>query len=106
MPLAITLHDNTYFTEEFKNIVRSCKEILLDNSSEYSMLDRTFLYAHRNNFYAYLRGCGFSEELIWPIAFINDITDPTKGFENKKILRTVTIDVIDSIILPLRTNHN
>ncbi len=106
MPLDINVYDDLYFSESFKNIIRSCKEILLETSSEYAILDRSFLFAHRNNFYAYLRGCGFDERVIWVIAFINDIVDPTLGFEDKKTLRTVTLDTIDRIILPLRTKHN
>ena len=106
MPIDIPVYDNIYFSEEFKVIVRSCKEILLEGSSEFAMEDRSFLYAHRNNFYAYLRGLGFDERLVWVIAFINDITDPTKGFEHMTSLRTVTINAIDSIILPLRTKYN
>lgn len=106
MPLDIPVYDDLYFSEPFKVIVRSCKEVLLENSSEFAIIDRSFLYAHRNNFYAFLRGLGFDERLIWVIAFINDIVDPMISFESKKTLRTVTLDTIDRIILPLRTKHN
>lgn len=105
MPLDIPVYDDVYFSDDFKVVVRSCKEILLEGASDYPLNDRAFLYAHRNNFYALLRGLGFDERLLWTIAFINDINDPTTGFENKSILKTVTINAVDSIILPLRTKH-
>lgn len=106
MPLAkLPTYDDTYFSESFKVIIRSCKEVLLETSSEYPITDKSFLYAHRNNFYAWLRGLGFDERLLWTIAFINDIKDPTGDITYLTKIQTVTIDSVDSIILPLKTKY-
>ena len=106
MPLAkLVTEQDIYFSEPFKVIVRSCKEVLLEGSTVLPITDRSFLYAHRNNFYAWLRGIGFDERLIWVTAFINDIKDPTGDISYLKEIRTVTIDAVDSIILPLKTKY-
>ena len=106
MPINIPVAEDIYFSESFKVVIRSCKEILLNEATELTIVDRSFLFAHRNNFYAFLRGLGVDERLLWVIAFINDITDPTQGFENKKTIWTVTLESVDRLILPLRTKHN
>lgn len=106
MPLAnLTVPEDLYFTESFKTVIRSCKEKLLEVSNVYPITDKSFLYAHRNNFYAWARGVGFDERLIWVIAYINDIYDPT-DISNLTSLQTVSIDAVNSIILPLKTKYN
>ena len=105
MPLAnFPIYDDVYFSENFKVVIRSCKEILLDSSRTLPITDKSFLFAHKNDFYAWARGIGMDERLIWINAFINDIVDPTGDISNLKEIQTVTIDTVNSIILPLRTN--
>lgn len=101
MPLDITIDDDVYFSEAFKVIVRSCKEQLVTQARELTLVDRSFMYAHRNNFYTFLRGLGIDERLIWPTAFINDIIIPSDNFMNKQKILLVTIESLDSLKLRL-----
>lgn len=99
MPLDIQIDDDVYFSEPFKVIVRSCKEQLIRQARELVLIDRSFMFAHRNNFYTFLRGLGIDERLIWPTAFINDIIIPSENFMDKQKILLVTIESIDSLKL-------
>lgn len=106
MPLDLTIQDDVYFSETFKVIVRSCKEKLLSNAKEIYLDDKSFMYAHRNNFYAFLRGIGVDERLIWPTAFINDITNPLENFTDRKTLFICTIEDLDQLLIQLKTTRS
>lgn len=90
-------HGNDYFyTDEFRTIVRSCKEILVERSSPVPITDRGRLFAYRHNFHKFLREYGgdaltkISEDMIWVISYINDIEDPTQDFSHLAFVRMVT----------------
>ncbi len=105
MPLPIVMHDDAYFSEEFKIIVRSCKEVLLERSVPYEVTDLSFYNAHKNNFHTFLRGMNVDERLIWPISFINDIIDPTKDFMDKRTFRLIDVIELDRLMTILKTKH-
>lgn len=90
-------HGNEYFyTEDFRTIVRSCKEILVGRASPVPITDRGRLFAYRHNFHKFLREYGgdtlarISEDMIWVISYINDIEDPTQDFSNMQFVLMVT----------------
>lgn len=103
MPLDIIVDEDIYYSDEFKTIVRSCKEKILEGAQELALVDRSFVYAHRNNFYTFLRGIGIDERLVWPIAFINDIHDPSKGLMEKSSIYICTMEQINRLITHLKT---
>lgn len=103
MPLNLEISKDIYYSESFKTIVRSCKEILIANATEIALTDKAFMYAHRNNFYVFLRGLGIDEPLIWPTAFINDITNPFDDFTHKTTLLLCNQQDLDNLTLQLNT---
>lgn len=106
MPLDIIVDDDIYFSESFKVIVRSCKEKLLSNARELALTDKSFMYAHRNNFYTFLRGLGVDERVLWATAFINDILNPFEDFTHKPTIYVCNIEDLDQLLIQLRTIRN
>jgi hypothetical protein len=81
MPIPNNESDNgkdIYYTEAFKTLVRSEKEILLRGSQLMPIVDRAMLYAFRNDFYRVMRVMNIPAHLRWATAFINDISDPNQ----------------------------
>ncbi|QZA70560.1 hypothetical protein AH04_77 [Erwinia phage AH04] len=111
MPLPYTGGDSYYYTDEYKVIVRSCKEVLLKNASYTPFLELGIKYAYRYNFHKFLRQLRTStsgmtaipEELIWTISFINGIENPNQDFSHLKGIYTVTYEQIDLLIQSTRT---
>lgn len=96
MALTLTYGNPYFYTDEFKVIARSCKEILIERAQQIPILDKAQQYAYRTNFHKYLREFGDSpvlqipEDLIWVTSFINGMEDPTSGFGHLEILLLVT----------------
>lgn len=92
MALKLSYGNEYFYSDEFKNIARSCKEILVARASRVPITDIGKQYAYRTNFHKYLREFGDSpatripEELIWVTSFINDMEDPTSDFSGLKML--------------------
>jgi len=111
MPLPYTGGDELYYTDEYKVIIRSCKEVLLAQASKTQLLDPGIRYAYRYNFHKFLRQLRnanegafvIPEELIWTIAFINGIEDPADDFSHFTELRIVTMEQVDALIQSTRT---
>lgn len=111
MPLPYTGGDSYYYTDEYKVIVRSCKEVLLKNASYTPFLELGIKYAYRYNFHKFLRQLRTStsgmtaipEELIWTISFINGIENPNQDFSHLAGIYTVTYEQIDLLIQSTRT---
>lgn len=97
MPLRITSGNDYFYTEEFKVIVRSCKEILQARASSVPIVDIGKKFAYRHNFYKFLREYGagtiterVAEDMMWVIGFINDIDDPTADFSHLSEIKMIT----------------
>lgn len=103
MAIDITVDDDIYFSEPFKVIVRSCKERLLSNARTLALDDKSFMYAHRNNFYTFLRGLDVDERVIWASAFINDILNPFEDFTHLTTIYICNIEDLDQLLIQLRT---
>lgn len=111
MPLPYTGGDDFYYTDEYKVIIRSCKEVLLAQASNTQILDPGIRFAYRYNFHKFLRqlrnaNAGsfvIPEELIWTISFLNGIEDPTQDFSHLTELRIVTFEQVDALIQSTRT---
>jgi hypothetical protein len=67
---------DVYFTERFKTLVRSEKELLVRTASSTSLLEQHVLWAYRNDFYRLLRYYGIPSHLWWVTAYINGIENP------------------------------
>lgn len=106
MPIAVPYGNEYYYTDEFKSIVRSCKEILLAQASFSPFIDRSVAFAYRYNFHKFLRSLkqkdsdapAIDEDMIWVVSFINGIEDPSADFSNLPGIYVVNHDIIDKII--------
>lgn len=67
-----------FFTDKFKTLVRSEKELLLRSASLTPALELNQVHAYRNDFYRLMRTQGVPSYLRWATAFINGITDPNQ----------------------------
>lgn len=103
MPISLQQGPAYYFTDEYKTVIRSCKEVLLSQATFSPFVGEAVKFAYRYNFHKFLRQIGgevssIPEELIWTISFLNGIEDPTKDFSHLKGIYTVTAEQIESII--------
>lgn len=110
MPLSIPYGNEYYYTDEFKTIIRSCKEILLNQAAESPFADDSIKFAYRYNFHKFLRNLGgedptIPEELVWVTAFINGIENPNQDFSHLVSLFTVTKEQVDAVIQVTRVRR-
>jgi hypothetical protein len=85
MPIPNNEADNgkeLFYTDAFKILVRSEKEILLRGSQTIPIVDRAMLFAFRTDFYRVMRSMNVPAHLRWATAYINDIIDPNQDVSN------------------------
>lgn len=91
MPIATGEFDDgkeVFYTERFKTLVRSQREVLLKYSTLVPLLEDTIKYAYKNDFYTLLRHYKIPAHMRWTTAFLNDITNPFQNIlEMKEFLR-------------------
>lgn len=105
MPISVNDGNQYYYTDEFKTIMRSCKEILLAGSSYAPFVEKNIVFAYRFNFHKFLRelrnkedGQSVPEDMIWVTSFINGIEDPTADWSDRDGIYIPTRSLIDSLI--------
>ncbi len=92
MPLSIVNFSegrDFFFTERFKVLVRSEREILLRQTQEIPIVSHAQLYAYRYDFYRFLRVQGIENHMLWVTAYLNGIEDPfmdCAGMQSYKII--------------------
>jgi len=92
MPIPNSESDNgkdIYYTEGFKTLVRSQKEILLRGSQLMPIVDRAMLYAFRTDFYRVLRVMKIPAHLRWATAYINDVLDPNQDVSDMQSFQMI-----------------
>ena len=94
-----------FYTEEFKVLVRSQKEILLRSAGELPLVNRSEVQMYRYDFYRLLRSLGIPNHLHWATAFINGIEDPFKDNSGIKEIRTVSQSQLEDIITRKNTTR-
>ncbi|ASU03873.1 hypothetical protein JOAD_42 [Erwinia phage vB_EamM_Joad] len=87
-----------YYTEEFKTLVRSEKELLLKSAGTKSIINRYSVQMYRFDFYRLLRSEGIPPHLYWATAFINGIEDPFMDISGLKEIRTLNESELESVI--------
>lgn len=90
------------FTEEFRTIIRSMKEHIIENAKQVDITNETQAFAHRNDFYKYLRINGTKEEMLWVISYINNIDNPNSDFRNMKRYLSVEWEFINALTKRIR----
>lgn len=110
--MAITLEEGNpfYYTDEYKNIIRSCKELIVARASYMKFTEPHIKFAFRNNFHKLLRVLGgevpsIPEDLIWTISFINGIENPNQDFSHLDGIWVVNKDIIASFIQVTRVKR-
>lgn len=69
---------DVFFTERFKTLVRSEKELLKRTAHSKPIIEKNVLYAYRNDIYRFLRHFNVESYMYWATAYINGIEDPTQ----------------------------
>jgi len=73
---AIGADKDVYFTERFKTLVRSEKELFISTASSTPALEPHVVHAYRNDFYRLMRYYGVPSHLWWATAYINGVENP------------------------------
>lgn len=113
MPLDITIGNAYYFSDEYKVIIRSCKEILLAQANYTPFIEPGIVFAYRYNFHKFLRSLrtenggesSIPEDLIWTISYINDMENPNSDFSKLPGIYTVTKEIVDRVIAVARVRR-
>lgn len=113
MPIPYTGGKDYYYSDEYKVIIRSCKEVLLQSASYTPFLNNGIKFAYQYNFHKFLRQLrtdnsditAIPEELIWTISFINGIENPNEDFMHLDGIYTVTFEIVDMLIQSTRTRR-
>lgn len=65
--------DDYYYSEEFKTLIRSHKDFLLQNTAPTAILNRSLLFAFPTDFYVYLKNQEVPPRLWWVCAYLSGI---------------------------------
>ncbi|QDB70479.1 hypothetical protein CF8_0068 [Aeromonas phage CF8] len=103
MPISLTPGNEYFYSDEFKVVIRSCKEMILARASFAPFDNPAIKHAYRGNFHKLLRSIGgenpsIPEDMIWVNAFINGIENPNQDFSDLKGIWLVDKSVVTSII--------
>lgn len=90
----INADKDVFFTDRFKTLVRSEKELLKRTATTRPILEQNVMYAFRNDFYRVLRIYNVPSYLWWCTAFINGIEDPTQDISEM----TSFLEISESIL--------
>lgn len=101
MGFKITIKDDKWYSENFKNIIRSNKEYLSYHSGIASINELAIIETNRYDFYKVCYRLGVPHHLLWATAYINDIADPFAKIEveNGYSIKTVPEDKISDMML-------
>lgn len=108
MTIHIEEGDPFFYTEEFKVIVRSCREMIKAKAKYVQFGDPSMKYAHRTNFYRLIRSqveIGVplvTNDMMWVTQFINGIENPYSDISHLDGIWIIDRDVIQSFIMTTR----
>lgn len=77
IPSTSTVQSNDYYySDDFKTLVRSHKDNIINNSGRAAIIDQSVLYAFGNDFYRFLRSNQVDPRYWWATSFINGWNKP------------------------------
>lgn len=79
-----------FYTQAYKTLVRSQKEILLRGATVIPIINRHELYAYRNDMYRLLRSLNIDPHLYWTVAFLNGIENPDQDITGLTSVYTIS----------------
>jgi len=106
MPLSNNDFSNgkeVYYTEAFKTMVRSERESLLKETTEFQMVPMNELYAYRYDIYRLLRSLGVPSYLWWVTAYLNGVEDPFTDISKMTSLRKINEESLSDRIVRSNT---
>lgn len=83
-----------FFTPEYKTLVRSLKEVLLQSATSLPIPNPNDRFAYRNDFYRLLRSLGIKSHLWWTVAYLNGVENTNKDNSHIIEIRNVSEDLI------------
>lgn len=96
--LNVNATKDIFYTDRYKTMVRSLKEVLLKQAQALPIPNPNDRYAYRYDFYRLLRELGVESHMHWTVAFLNDITDPFADNSKKvEILNIPETTVLSAI---------
>lgn len=108
MPISVSDYSSDYdyyYTDDFKTLVRSQKELLLRNGGTQGLIDRTQVQIYRYDFYRLLRALKIPPHLWWATAYINNVEDPFKDIMEMTEIRTINASMLESAIARKNTTR-
>lgn len=94
----INADKDVFFTERFKTLVRSEKELLKRTAHQKPIIEKNVLYAYRNDIYRLLRHFEIPSYMWWATAYINGIEDPTQDITHLEYILMMDESIIASAI--------
>lgn len=91
-----------FYTSRYKTLVRSLKEILLEQAVLVPIPNPNDRFAYRNNFYKMLRELGVPFHMYWTIAYINGVENIFQ--DNSSIMEVYNIP--ESVVLGAISRSN
>lgn len=89
---------DVFFTERFKVLIRSEKELLIRQASSTAILETNQVQAYRNDFYRLMRAHNIEPHLWWATAYINGIENPSQDISGMVSFLTLNESTIASAI--------
>ena len=87
-----------FYTEPFKVLVRSEKEVLLRSAATVPIINRHELHAYRFDIYRLLRSLKIQPHLYWATAYLNGIEDPGQDISGLQSILTVNEEILNKAI--------
>ena len=87
-----------FYTEAFKTMVRSERESLLKETTEFPVIPKNELYAYRYDIYRLLRSLGVPSYLWWITAYLNGVENPFADISKIQSLRKVNEESLSNRI--------
>lgn len=106
MPLAnndFTEGKELYYTEAFKTMVRSEREVFLRQTTDHPIIDRAELHAYRYDIYRLLRNYNVAPHMWWVTAYLNGIEDPFTDISEMVSIRMIAEEVLSDAIVRSNT---
>lgn len=83
-----------FFTEGFKTMVRSERELLLRLTTEIPIRSQSELQAYRYDFYRLLRVYNIDSHLHWVTAYLNGIENPSMDVSGLSSIKIISESVL------------
>lgn len=94
----ISPNKDVFFTERFRVLIRSEKELLLRQAASTAILEPNQVQAYRNDFYRLLRAHNIESHLWWATAYINGIENPSQDISGMTSFFTLNETAVASAI--------